>query len=431
MLPEIFLALQFYFSFDLNIITDEPLHPMVKEALQDQGPMLAYKDNAYVYLLGLVAAEGDDSFEVGKERFIAAEKITRYQDRHLLKRYPKEDIPALLQGAKLCNLPDDKADRIRCFEKLHVTCSSDTEWIDKYKFTLDSYDRILASVRLRSPSLIVDIDWNTFELFRSVGTLDNRDLLERSLCKYTADKDKAVSELVYKEKALKRIYAQADDVMLKVILLVHIKDYYQWIVYSYRRGLKELEDLPESFFSLQTKQESSFRPVMHRMIRSNVSINREARESASNGVTGENWLSYLAYKENLTINDMTVSSRNMILDSEVPIDRYVEDRMPKVSKPNFRWWRIGNYVGEILMGVSAPVWVNMSEDFNNLDLIIRLSDIVINYTELVDNNQLSDLPLSKRNPYDNSLPYFDESGRWLCFKVPEELKSQDECMYLH
>lgn len=431
MLPEIFLALQFYFSFDLNIITDEPLHPMVKEALQDQGPMPVYEDNAYVHLLGLVAAEGDNSLEVGKRRFIDAEKITRYQDRYLFEKYPKDDIRALLQGAKLCDFSGEKIDRVRCFQKLHVSCSSDAAWAKKYQFTLDRYDQILTSVALRSPSLIVDIDWNTLELFRSVGILDSRDFLERSLCQNTAEKDKAVSELTYKGKALRRIYAQADDIMLKVALFVQIKDYYQWIVYSYRRGLKELENLPETFFSIQTKQESSFRLVMHRMIRNDFSINREARKSAHTSIADENWFSDFAYKENLTINNMTVASRNLILDSEVPIDRYVEDRMYEMSKPHFRWWRLGNYIGEIISMVEMPRWIDISVDINNLDLTIRLSDIIINYTELVDNNQLHDLPLSKRNPYDNSLPYFDESGQWLCFKVPEELRSQDECMYLH
>lgn len=35
MLPELFLAIQFHFAFDLNIVSDAPLHPMVKEALAD------------------------------------------------------------------------------------------------------------------------------------------------------------------------------------------------------------------------------------------------------------------------------------------------------------------------------------------------------------------------------------------------------------
>ena len=137
------------------------------------------------------------------------------------------------------------------------------------------------------------------------------------------------------------------------------------------------------------------------------------------------------YKENLTFNSTTSTFRNAILDSEVPIKHYLEDRLQEPHAPYYKWWRLGNYYGEILSMVGTPRWINMSVDLNNLDLVIRLSDIAINYSELVENQRLEGLPLTKRNPYDNSLPFFDESGQWLCFKVPEELKSQDECIYLN
>ena len=431
MLPELFLAVQFHFAFDLNIVSDAPLHPMVKEALADQGPLPAYEDNAHVYLLGMVAGEGEDSFEVGKRRFMAAEKIIRYQDRDSYERYPKAEIPALSQEDGFCNLPDDREGKIRCFQKLEISCSENISWVTNYQFTLENYEKILASDALRSPSIIVDLHWNTLDLFRAVGVLDNRDFLKRSLCNETNDKDMIINELVFKGEALRHIYAQADEMLLKVVLFIQLKDFYQWNVYSYRRGVKEIKALPAEFFSLQTKQESSFRPAMFREIRNLVSTNREAWESALREAQNKNWFGIFSYKENLTINDTSRPLRDLILDSEIPIEHYITDHMPKAPRPFFKWWRIGNYTGEIISMVSIQRWINISSDINNLDLIIRLSDIAINHSELVDNNQLSSLPLSKRNPYDNSLPYFDESGKWLCFKVPEELKTQDECIYLN
>ena len=430
MLPEIFLALQFYFSFDLNIITDEPLHPMVKEALQDQGPMLAYKDNAYVYLLGLVAAEGDDSFEVGKKRFISMESANGDKFNQAPDAYPKVNWVQIVAEERLCNLKAGKAEYIACIQKLKKSCDEQASLIKPYQFILDNYNKVFLASNAKSPSDSSMVDWDTLAVFRAVGTLENYYRYHRSQCVLNVDKNALVQEIGVRGKSLRALKSETDDLTTNVMLLVTLQEFYRWQVYSFRNGLTELEQLSTDFFALQKKGESGLKKVLLRMIAHDTQMLENVYQQSLSD-KAEYWKVSLFFKKNQTINDSTLFFRQAILDSELSIDRYLQDRQLDRLKPHFRWWRINNLLGEIMSTVTTPRFLNVVVDMNNLDLTIRLSDIVVNYTELVDNNQLHDLPLSKRNPYDNSLPYFDESGRWLCFKVPEELKSQDECMYLH
>ena len=434
MLPEIFLALQFYFSFDLNIITDEPLHPIVKEALQDQGPMPAYEDNAHVYLMGLVAGEGDDSFEVGKKRFIAMGETTENGTRQAYKLYPKERWAAISSEENLCNLEigntDYKKEHMACITKLKTSCDEQTSLIKQYRFLLDNYNEVFLASKAKSPSDSSMIDWDTLTVFRMTGVLDSYNRLYRSQCVSGVDKSALVQETEVRGKSLRALKAGTDDITANVMLLVKLKEFYRWQVYSYRNGLTELKKLPTAFFALQTKEESSLRKGLSRMIRDNAGriegVYQEILQDSE-----DEWILSFLFKRNLTINESARFLHNRIVNSELPITQYLHEYSSEKTYAYFKWWRMTNYLGGFLSVLGVPTYIDVTVDMNNLDLTIRLSDIVINYTELVDNNQLHDLPLTKRNPYDNSLPYFDESGQWLCFKVPEELKSQDECMYLH
>lgn len=296
---------------------------------------------------------------------------------------------------------------------------------------LDNYKKLNQASQIRSPSINSTTDWHTLEVFRLVSILDDYHRMYRMQCVQGSDKTDLIESVVTKARYLKGSKATTDDWLLNAGLLLILKDFYHGKVYLYRSGFEDLKQLPDSFFRLQTKDESSLRKVMYRQIKSSVNTLKVGLKEVHEETEDGDQLVPPLYKENLTINGYSLSSIKVTLNSEIPIGQYLENRILTSPRSSTKWWQIGNYMGEILIRVSAPLWIDTSVDLNNLDLTIRLSDIVINYTELVDNNQLSDLPLSKRNPYDNSLPYFDESGKWLCFKVPEELKSQDECMYLH
>lgn len=431
MLPELFLAVQFHFAFDLNIVSDAPLHPMVKEALADQGPLPAYEDNAHVYLMGVVAAKEDDSFEVGKQRFISMGETHMNGERQAYKVYPKVKWSKVKDEPRLCKFSGEKAKQIACIDKLNKSCAEMDALLKQYQVSLGNYKRVLGYKEIRSPSDSSLTDWYTLEEFRALGMLAGMNHKFDFECGLKGDHSEVIADIDRQAKALRGFAAETDDLMLKVMFHVVLRGFYQWQVFNYRNNSTELRQLPDSFFNLQTIKESGLRKIMQTQIRDQVNLMKQAREQANKESQHYNPLTEWSYKKNLTTNDMSHSSRNVILDSEVPIDRYVENRMPKLPDPYFKWWRVGNYTGEVLTMVVTPRWINTSVNMNNLDLIIRLSDIAINYSELVDNHQLSSLPLSKRNPYDNSLPYFDESGKWLCFEVPQELKTQDECIYLN
>jgi len=430
MLPELFFTIQFHFAFDLNIISDAPLHPMVTEALADQGPLPAYEDNAHVYLMGVVASEDDDSFEVGKQRFISMGETHMNGERQAYKVYPKAKWSKVKDEPRLCMFSGEKVKQIACADKLRISCTEMDALLTQYQVPLGNYRRVLVSTEIRSPSDRSLTDWYTLEEFRALGMLAGISHRFEFQCGLKEDRE-VVTEIYKQAKALRRFAAETDDLILRVMLQVVLRDFYQWQVFNYRNNSTVLSQLPDSFFNLQTLQESGLRKVMQAQIRDQVSLMKRAREQAMKDGEHHHLVTEWFYKKNLTANDMARSYRNAILDSEVPIDRYLEDRLPTTPDPYFKWWRVGNYTGEILSMIATPRWINTSVDMNNLDLIIRLSDIAINYSELVDNNQLSSLPLAKRNPYDNSLPYFGDSGKLLCFKVPEELKTQDECIYLN
>ena len=431
MLPEIFLALQVHFAFDFNIVTDEPLHPMVQEALQADEPMPPYEDNAHVYLMGVVAAEGDDSFEVGKQRFISMGESLRNRERQAYKGYPKTKWSKVKDEPRLCTYSGDKKKHVECVDNLRMPCSSLADLLIQYQYALDNYKKVFRFTNVRAPSGISVTDFYTLEVFRVLGMLDGLAYEYKLHCNSKSTEVEAISEIAKKDESLRWFAAETDDLLLKTMLLVMRRDFYQQLVYSHRNNTSIHRKLPRDIFNLQTIRESSLRKVMQSEIRHDFRLLDEMRSRADRDAGAENYLMEWFYKENLTFNSTTSTFRNAILDSEVPIKHYLEDRLQEPHAPYYKWWRLGNYYGEILSMVGTPRWINMSVDLNNLDLVIRLSDIAINYSELVENQRLEGLPLTKRNPYDNSLPFFDESGQWLCFKVPEELKSQDECIYLN
>ncbi|WP_415889261.1 hypothetical protein ACMXYV_14990 [Neptuniibacter sp. SY11_33] len=430
MLPELFLAAQFHFDFDLNIVGDAALHPMVEEALADQGPLPAYEDNAHVYLMGVVAAKADDSFEVGKQRFIAMNELHTNGERKAYEGYPKTKWSKVKDEPRLCKFSGEKAEQIACFNKLNKSCAEMDALLTQYQVSVGSYRRVLGNTEIRSPSDRSMTDFQTLEEFRALGMLAGMSHRFEFQCSLKGDHTEVIADIDQQAKALRVLATETDDLILKVMFQIVLRDFYRWQVYNYRNNTPELRQLPDSFFTLQTREESSLRKVLFREIANNAQMLENAYTEGLND-DEDYWKVSLFFKKNLTTNDATLSYRHAVLDSELPINRYVQDRNLPNLNSTFKWWRITNLVGEFMNAVPTPRFLKVAVDMNNLDLIIRLSDIAINYSELVDNNQLSSLPLSKRNPYDNSLPYFDESGKWLCFKVPEELKTQDECIYLN
>ncbi|WP_415882382.1 hypothetical protein [Neptuniibacter sp. QD34_54] len=381
-----------------------------------------------------MAGEGDDSFEIGKKRFIHLEKADIGHYNQADKVYPEESWTKLSKEDGLCTFEygghDYKDQQISCIQQMKASCNEQASLVNKYQHLLDRYSKILSASEVKSPSNTSLIDMSTLTEFRIVGGLGNYERWHRHQCAVDVDKNKLVNEVNVLGKDLRAFKARADDFTTNIFLLVKLKEFYRWQVFAYRSGFEELHQLPTDFFELQTKEESGLRNVLMREIAWHAKSLDSAYQKGLSDAE-DDWKTSLFFKKNLTINDSTLSYRQAILDSELPINRYVQERLSYRLKSFIKWWRITNILGEILSSVALPRFVNVDVDMNNLDLIIRLSDIAINHSELVDNNQLSSLPLSKRNPYDNSLPYFDESGKWLCFKVPEELDSKDECIYLN
>jgi len=430
MIHELFVATKTFLLLHTLSFVDVPLHPVVENALYEQREIVSEEHNSHIYLMGIMAESEDDFIALGKKRFLSMSETTSNGDRQAYKVLPESKWTQLNQDSNICLLKTQgdnyEREQVECFNRLYRSCEAQRDLLDTYGHSVRIFNKAINRKKAKSFTDKGLFDWQTIKFIRRVNALDNVRLSYSLNC---IEKEKNVSsiknDIVAKQLKLRNIYAQTDDMILKLGLLLVLHENYIWLAFeSVRSSLSYGET---KLFKHQSLNELSLRNPFNREIRSFINFSNEAKSQALLDSGYSATFIEMLYKENRTLNRILYSYVELIHNSELHPHEYADFRVDDKHFYGFRWWKLGNIVGETLSAVAAPRFLDTTLDYKSLDMFIQLSNLAINYREAISKGDLEGLPESARNPYDGTLPYFNTSS-WLCFREPQKLRGLEYCI---
>jgi hypothetical protein len=402
---------------------DDDLNPEVAAFLEQAEP--AEQSEAYLYLLGIVAAEGEDPLKVGKQLFADMQQAERdYQlgdESFGYEGYPEENKLALPEGKYFCGSRDEQ-----CWPTLFSNPSEIDQVIRDHATLLERYQSLVQLMDYRSLSKPTSLE--TFPPFDYLLKANRLVVLNTIYMAHIAEPAQAVEMLVRHVAELRRQLIKVDNVIGKVIysaLIAESIDVLSLIVHKNNLVFKD-EISPISSL------ERDFSTIMAREFAMNfdlfMSMDRHPdffAKSLNGDYKSPHWLVRAVFKPNMTVNDSLSFYKSTIARSQLEQTEFslaMADEMG--GRDQLSKFSIRNYAGNILNEIAVPNFDQYIASIFDLNAKIAIFNQTVNKAELS-----ADLKYIQ-NPYYESggTAYYIEDGKTICLTGPLGKDQNHRCL---
>jgi|TARA_Y100000310_G_scaffold343548_1_gene451744 hypothetical protein len=397
---------------------DETLAPEVAAWLVNPAEKVKDEDNGYIYLIGILAGEKDDPYQVGLQTIDSL--TTREQDSGFYRAVKAEehrpsDQLELPQSRLLCarGRPDCLTRILQRSDEIEQLLKGNRVLLDRYRSFLTH-----ANYETSSASFADDIDLPYY-----VVTRVNR-LLHLRVIKQLLDGQQrdAADTLMNDVIALRSLLGMADDFILKMTLTSALAEDFQLMSQLYSRGYydERVIDPNNKIFDHFSELERSWELDMKRRFRRHaerVYTFFDGLDLSAEGINPLAWSVAPLHKPNKTLNDIHPKfDRNYQLSVMSP-SRFLDSSSNRTAEKNI--FTRSNIIGSILNRkamVSYEAYIGMMKDtecFMKL-VKIRLSLPARIIGSGIDLDQLA-ATMDIRNPYNGRRPFMDVLSERICF----------------
>lgn len=405
---------------------DDELDPEIATFLEQARP--AESSEAYLYLLGIVAAEGEDPLTVGKQLFAsmqhAEENYTFGDEAFGYEGYPADKKLALPEGKFFCSGRDEQ-----CWPTLFSNPSELEQVLRDHATLLKRYQSFvqLADYRSLSKPILLEV-FPPFDYMLKA----NRLVVLNAI--YMADAaeptpTQAIDMLARHIVALRQQLIKVDNILGKVIysaLIAESIDALSLISHQNNMVFKD-EILPISSL------EHDFSTVMPREFAMSFDLFMSmdghpdffAKSNINDDYKAPSWLVRAVFKPNMTVNNSLLFYKSAIARSQleqIAFTRAVtgeNDDGDQLSKFSIR-----NYAGNILNRIAVPNFDQYIARFFDLNAKIAI------FNQTRDKKQLPEDLDYIQNPYYEAggTAYYLDDGKTICLTGPLGKDKDHRCL---
>lgn len=415
--------------FAINFV-DEPIKPEVLQVLAWKPPVGVLSDNGYLMLLGMDAPEGDDAYELGKQRLQADfSRFSTSQKNH------KEPLAEGSLNEKTLNNIDWKESRCDYVKQkscvdfyLEQGATKFSQITESQRILLERYkDLRLSEVYIESTPPILTGVIPRYSLLTSASELERAQaILEIS----QGHLEQGVSRYCENSLFSRRLLAESNSLISHMIavsmvqrdmrILSELLLKYPVIAKRYSEQLMPiLQSINTSEFSMKkvmTVEGSTILPTMYNLKYETSNMIGE------NGGFFQDLGSFLSlklfYQPNATVNLFYDWGQLLVNLSEADahqLDKISVDQREKKKAllgSGIGFFYFKNTVGKILVSVAGPDYVSYIERHHDTEGYLRLVNIQL---RLINGEEKTGVFTKYLNPYTLLPIEFDEKDNLLTF----------------
>lgn len=372
---------------------DEALNPQAEAWLDE--PVAPAGSAAYYQLLGLDAPAGQDPQAVGRQLVQAHRQWRAEHGPYDLMASAVDGQRIELPGKELCALGEGD-----CLQQLRQDRAALAELLTRHGELLRRYESLLTLNDYRTlgpPSM--DEPLANFTTLDRANRMRGAQALALAL---DGRGDEALALLQQDVRQLRAWLAQADNLILKMVLVNQLGHDLDGIAALHRAGLVSAPvaqaPLSEAERSLEAPMRREFA-----LVGSGLLTLVDSPETAA----VPKWRLLLMYKPHMTVNDMLPDYLRVAASSRLETSAFVRTLGTPARTELSIWRRMRNLVGAILGDVAMP-------DFNKY--LARLHDLA---AKLALFNSLGQAVPEADNPYrPGQRAKWDEKRQAYCFSGP-------------
>ncbi|MBL1320289.1 MAG: hypothetical protein COA63_004415 [Methylophaga sp.] len=402
---------------------DDELNPEVASFLEQAKP--AESSDAYLYLLGIVAAEGEDPLVVGKQLFASmqqAEEQYNFSDESFeFEDYPKNKKLTLPEGELFCNHLLESGS---CWQTVFENKPARDQALKTYVVLTQRYQTFISMTDYHTLSkpLVVEFFPPLNYLFKANRLI----ILDAVNRQDTSDKAQAI--LKHNIVALRHHLEIADNPISKIMFTAMISENLDALSLLTHLGRYRLNtniallSLDERDFSRAISREFMMHNDLYINLYKNPEIFAVVGQEKSGNVPG--WLVQTLYKANMSINESHDFFNEAIARSRLEQSEFAAMNLAKDSSTRSKIDYIRNPMGSILNDVASPNFDSYIASLFDLNAKIAIFNQTMNKVELP-----SDLSYIQ-NPYyeKGGTAFYSEDGKRICLTGPLDDDKNQRCL---
>ena len=402
---------------------DNDLKPEIADMLEQAMP--AESSEAYLYLLGIVAAESEDPSVVGRQLFTdmqrAEEHYTFGDQSFEYEAYPEDKMLPLPQGELFCDSSEEG-----CWQAIFNKKQEREQVLQANTTLLERYNAFISLPDYHS--LAKPTEQEVFPPFSYLIKANRLVILNAINTHQTAEYGRTINVLTDHVSTLRNQLMRADNLVAKMVYSAMISDNLDALSLIIHASNGVLNDeiaslsLAERDLALAMSREFAMGYGLY----TNLDRNSEFFGYAEDGWKGymPGWLVRVFFKPNMTANDAFIFYSDTVQRSQLAQTEFAKSDLERSEEPYFKLSSIRNSVGNILNSIARP----------NFDqYIARLFDL---NTKISIFNQIADkavLPIDIdyiQNPNygTGDTAYYSEEGKSICLTGPLEDERSLRCL---
>ncbi len=418
MIKKIVIGLLLYVAAILLLQIDDDLNPEATAFLERAKP--AKQSEAYLYLLGIMAAEDEDPLTVGKQQFAliqqAEESYTFWDENFEYEGYPKEKALRLPEGELFCHSRDE-----HCWQTIFDNSNGHKEALQTYATLLDRYEafRLLDDYHTLTKSSMVAplppvqylVQANRLLTLQAITDADKGDL------------EQAVKRLLDNISALRMQLKNADTLVGEVVfnkMLSNSIDVLSLLIHEYNIPFDdEITPILSAEHDLTTAMSREF--AMSSNLFRNLDRNSELFKMEGNSPA---WYARIFFKPNMSINEAFLAYENIAARSTLEQTVFADADFENVEMSYFSLAFVRNSAGSILNNIATPQYAQYTASLFDLNAKITLFNQVVGKAQLpVDLDYI-------QNPYykTGGTAYYSDDGKSICLTGPLEDEKKRRCL---
>lgn len=386
---------------------DDDLHPEIPAFLEQAQP--AEYSEAYLYLLGFEAAEGEDPLTAGKQ-FLGNESLK-------FKLFAGEgEKLALPQGELFCN-PSDEA----CWQTIFVNRHHIEQRLKTHSVLLERYQAFIELDDYRQMRTSTGLSMALSFVHEYLENANRLVILKAVHTARTGKGELAIKNLTENILLLRQKLKSADDFFGKVIYVGMISeaiDALSLLIYQEQFIIEEsLPPISLAERDLSTVVANEFKPLYKAFYQPLIPTNIDQRSFSS-------WKKVL-FKLNMTINDGFLVYKELGRRSKLDPIEFANVNFKKLGVPYYKLPLIRNYMGNRLNSIMIPFFFE--------DYIPPLFDLNAKIAIFNQTANKAELPIDLdtiQNPYyeTGNTAYYSENGKSICLTGPFEDDDNLRCL---
>lgn len=375
---------------------------------------------AFYLQLGLMAPEGKDPIEFGRDRLKKAEEA--YGDHtKIINNHPVKFDDPIIKSTLQYRLPTTfcSPDKVECIDKIHASKNEHVELLNKNRTLLSRYQKFLKLDDYRiatSPNLI--LYFVDYQQIINANKLMQLDILLNS-----NDTEGDTHKLI---QGSRKKLASSNALIAKMVHLANVQlnlDFYNSLLV--KRIIKGEQPLKNTS-ALELSIESSVK-LEHAVAQQQIKLMEAYQSTGTLGFLKKIW-SKTWFKSNMSTNQNLESLKAWLAFSKLPAkEQAKKDNINKVKTSQFNKYR--NYGGWALSTIPVSAYKDYSLRLHNLQAKINLLNW---YRENKDSDirNINLKSMKSLNNFGDEAPYLIEKDTYLCLAVPFNHKRNHHCIRL-